>query len=68
MDQFIIAHDVGTSGNKAVLVGTDGRIHGKCAAPFQVHYPGACMAEQEPADWWKAIVETTAPSCSASCP
>jgi len=59
MHQYIIAHDVGTSGNKAVLVGTDGRIHGKCSAPFQVHYPGACRAEQEPADWWKAIVETT---------
>ena len=59
MDQYIIAHDVGTSGNKAVLVGTDGRIHGKCSAPFHVHYPGACRAEQEPADWWKAIVETT---------
>ncbi len=59
MDQYIIAHDVGTSGNKAVLVGTDGRIHGKCSAPFRVHYPGACMAEQEPADWWKAVVETT---------
>jgi len=59
MDQYIIAHDVGTSGNKAVLVGMDGRIHGKCSAPFQVHYPGACRAEQEPGDWWKAIVETT---------
>jgi glycerol kinase len=50
MDQYIIAHDVGTSGNKAVLVGTDGRIHGKCSAPFQVHYPMACRAEQEPAE------------------
>jgi xylulokinase len=59
MDQYIIAHDVGTSGNKAVLVDTDGRIHGKCFAPFHVHYPGACRAEQEPADWWKAIAETT---------
>jgi xylulokinase len=59
MDQYIIAHDVGTSGNKAVLVGTDGQIHGKCSAPFQVHYPMACRAEQEPADWWKAVVETT---------
>jgi xylulokinase len=59
MDQYIIAHDVGTSANKAVLVGTDGRIHGKCSAPYQVHYPGACRAEQEPADWWKAIAETT---------
>jgi len=59
MDQYIIAHDVGTSGNKAVLVGTDGRIHGKCSAPLQVHYPGAGRAEQEPADWWKAIAETT---------
>jgi xylulokinase len=59
MDQYIIAHDVGTSANKAVLVGTDGRIHGKCSAPYEVHYPEAGWAEQEPADWWKAIAETT---------
>ena len=59
MDQYIIAHDVGTSGNKAVLVGTDGRIRGKCFAPFEVYYPKACWAEQEPNDWWRAIVRTT---------
>jgi xylulokinase len=59
MDKYIIAHDVGTSGNKAVLVDTQGQIRGKCFAPFEVHYPKACWAEQEPADWWRAIVRTT---------
>ncbi len=59
MDKYIIAHDVGTSGNKAVLVDTEGHIRGKCFAPFEVHYPRMCWAEQEPTDWWRAVVSTT---------
>ena len=59
MDKYIIAHDVGTSGDKAVLVDTEGRIRGKCFAPFEVYYPKVCWAEQEPSDWWGAIVQTT---------
>lgn len=59
MDKYIIAHDVGTSGDKAVLVDIEGRIRGKCFAPFEVHYPKICWAEQEPDDWWQATVQTT---------
>lgn len=59
MDKYILAHDVGTSGNKAVLVDLQGRVRAKCFAPFQVHYPKPCWAEQEPDDWWVAIAQTT---------
>jgi glycerol kinase len=55
MAKYIIAHDVGTSGNKAVLVDTEGRVHGKCFAPYQTHYPSLGWVEQEPADWWQAV-------------
>ncbi len=59
MANNIIAHDVGTSMNKAVLVDTEGKVHGKCSAPYRVHYPKADWSEQEPEDWWNAVTSTT---------
>ena len=59
MPKYIVAHDVGTSGNKAVLVDTGGKVHGKCFEPYQVHYPKTDWAEQSPEDWWNAVKKTT---------
>ncbi len=59
MAEYIIAHDVGTSTNKAVLVDTGGRGHGKCSETYPVHYPHADWAEQDPDDWWSAVGTTT---------
>ena len=59
MAKYIIAHDVGTSGNKAVLVDTDGTVHGKCFEPYKTYFPNPGWAEQEPLDWWKAVTRTT---------
>jgi len=59
MAKYIIAHDVGTSGNKAVLVDTEGHVHGKCFEPYRVCYPKPDWAEQEPEEWWKAVTHTT---------
>ncbi len=58
----IIAYDVGTGGVKAVLtefVDSQVRIVGKAFAPYDVHYPKSGQAEQDPADWWKAICLST---------
>jgi len=57
--QYIIAHDVGTSGNKAVLVDTEGNIHTSAFQAYLVHYPRPDWAEQEPEDWWNAVAATT---------
>ncbi|MBN1953768.1 MAG: FGGY-family carbohydrate kinase [Anaerolineae bacterium] len=59
MTQFIIAHDVGTSGNKAVLVDTAGAVRATAFAPYPIHYPRPDWAEQEPEDWWNAAAATT---------
>jgi len=59
MAKYIVAHDVGTSGNKAVLVDTKGRVHGKCIEPYKTYFPKPGWAEQEPSDWWKAVTRTT---------
>jgi len=57
--KYILAHDTGTTGNKAVLVGIDGEIVGYSSAEYPIYYPKKGYAEQSPADWWNAITKTT---------
>jgi len=59
MARYILAHDVGTGGNKAVLVDTEGRIHASAFRAYPIHYPRPDWAEQEPEDWWNAVASTT---------
>ncbi len=59
MPQYILAHDVGTGGNKAVLVDTEGNVRATAFAPYPVHYPRPDWAEQDPEDWWRAVAETS---------
>ncbi len=59
MGAYIVAHDVGTSGNKAVLIDSEGQVLGSASAPYKVHYPYSDWAEQEPDDWWRAVTTTT---------
>lgn len=56
---YIVAHDVGTGGNKAVLVDTRGEILASAFHPYLVRYPRPDWAEQHPEDWWHAVALTT---------
>ncbi|MCP4750165.1 MAG: hypothetical protein GY866_04695 [Proteobacteria bacterium] len=56
---YIIAHDLGTSGTKAVLIDIDGTVVASAESRYEVHYSADGGAEQDPEDWWRAIVETT---------
>ena len=57
--KYIMAHDMGTSGNKAILVTLYGEIVGMAKETYPLHHPKPGYAEQDPADWWKAICTTT---------
>jgi len=57
--EYIVAHDVGTGGNKAVLVDPQGHIHGSAFEPYEVTYPRPDWAEQKPEDWWRAVTRST---------
>jgi len=57
--QLILAHDLGTTGNKATLFDSDGRHLGSAFASYDTQYPQRNWAEQNPADWWAAVIETT---------
>lgn len=56
---FILAHDLGTTGNKATLFDATGRLIGSTFAAYPTAYPQPNWAEQDPADWWQAVCATT---------
>ncbi|WP_029267771.1 MULTISPECIES: xylulokinase [unclassified Microbacterium] len=56
---MIIAHDLGTTGNKASLHHDDGRLVASVTVPYPAHFAAGGVAEQDPADWWDAVVSAT---------
>lgn len=60
MTGFVLAHDVGTGGNKASLVDIDGAILASAAEPYPVLFPETGWAEQDPeGHWWRAVCKTS---------
>ncbi|MDO4522106.1 MAG: xylulokinase [Eubacteriales bacterium] len=59
MGQYILAHDLGTSGNKASLFTVDGRLVGSQVYAYDVHYFNGTWAEQDANDWWNAVCITS---------
>ena len=56
---LILAHDLGTTGNKASLFDADGALLGSAFAGYDTDYPQPNWAEQNPDDWWQAVCDTT---------
>jgi xylulokinase len=52
----LLGVDLGTSGAKAVLLGTDGRLLAEAEAGYPVDSPQPGWAETDPAAWWRAVV------------
>ncbi len=59
MTWYIMAHDLGTSSDKAALVDCDGNIIATASEDYATYYPHPAWVEQEPQDYWTA-------SCIAS--
>jgi xylulokinase len=56
---FILSHDLGTTGNKAILFDGEGSLVASHLASYLVSYPQANWAEQNPDDWWRAVCLAT---------
>ena len=50
----VLGIDLGTSGVKALVAGTDGGILGRGTAGYPVRVPASGRAEAAPGDWWLA--------------
>lgn len=59
MGELILAHDLGTTGNKASLFDASGALLASAFAPYDTAYPRPGWAEQDPADWWRAVADST---------
>jgi xylulokinase len=55
MPTYLLAHDLGTTGNKATLFNSEGDLIASTFAPYPLHYPQSGWAEQEAEDWWHAV-------------
>lgn len=59
MERFLIAHDLGTSGNKATLFTTSGKVVRSFTVPYSVRFFNGNYAEQDPENWWDAMCDAT---------
>ena len=57
--QYLLAHDLGTSGDKATLFTTDGALVRSTVASYPCHYGPGNRAEQDPEDWYAAVCQAT---------
>jgi xylulokinase len=56
---YVIAHDLGTTGNKATLYDREGRLVGSAFYGYETEYAHTGWAEQNPEDWWRAVGAST---------
>ena len=59
MTKYILAHDLGTSGNKATLFSVEGELGASSLYEYPVSYPHNSWVEQDPDDFWKAVCLST---------
>lgn len=59
MAEYLLAHDIGTSGNKATLYTIDGKLVASEVYPYDAYYLNNNWAEQDAEDWWKAVCYST---------
>jgi xylulokinase len=57
--KYLLAHDTGTGGDKAVLTDLQGRVIQSAYRPYPVYYPRPDWAEQDPGELWEAVAATT---------
>lgn len=57
--KYIIAHDLGTSGNKASLFSESGKLIASRVHPYGAHYFNGTWVEQNADDWWNAVCMST---------
>lgn len=57
MKKYLIAHDLGTSGDKATLFTADGELVNSITYVYGTNFFRSTWAEQNPEDWWRAVCE-----------
>jgi xylulokinase len=50
--------DVGTSGTKTLAIDARGKILAQATADYPIYHPKPLWSEQDPEDWWQAVIKT----------
>ncbi|MBQ3794417.1 MAG: xylulokinase [Lachnospiraceae bacterium] len=56
-EQLLLGIDIGTSACKVAVFDTNGNVIAQTNKPYKVYYPNSGWAEQDPEEWWQAIVD-----------
>jgi len=65
-DRHVLAVDLGTSGCKVAVVSLAGRVESFAFEPVATHSVGPLGVEQDPEDWWRALVLAAGRALSSS--
>jgi xylulokinase len=57
---YLLGVDIGTSGTKTVLFDVEGNTVASAMKEYPLYQPHFGWAEQEPEDWWQAVIDTIA--------
>jgi xylulokinase len=60
MAEYILAHDLGTTGDKATLFSAQGELVASTFCEYSTYFPKQGWAEQDPELYWKAFCDSTA--------
>ncbi len=63
--RYLLGIDVGTTGTKTMLLSPEGECLGHAYRSYETHTPNIGWCEQDPNDWWQAVVETVRQVCAA---
>lgn len=63
MEKYLLGIDVGTTGTKTMLFSENGSCIAHAYQGYATHTPNVGWREQDPLDWWKAVVDTVHQTC-----
>lgn len=66
LNRSVLAVDLGTSGCKVAVVDLSGRVESFAFEPVTTHFVGPLGVEQDPEDWWRALVTASERALSMS--
>ena len=56
--KYVIGIDIGTTGTKTLLCSNSGKIIASSLVEYSLSHSKPGWAEQDPIDWWKAVIES----------
>ena len=64
--KYLLGIDVGTTGTKSLLFSEEGMLMGSAYRSYPTDMPQLNRREQNPEDWWRAVVDTVREICTDS--